>query len=128
MIWKYFGHDFYYVGNIEMDWHIRIKNKGANVEYHVLITISLHLGSNLSLAQGINCNPRGIDWPSGDMVVGDPMGKNMEVASGDYYTIAIANYKGKKYHLYEVSSSYFYTRRKVYWPTLAKRTKYFVVS
>ena len=60
-----------------MEGHIRIKNKGAKGEYRVLLTISLHLGSNRSLAQGVNCNPMGIDWSSGDMVVGDPMGKNM---------------------------------------------------
>ena len=60
--------------------------------------------------------------------MGDPMGKNMEVAGGAYSTIAIANYKGKKSHISEVSSSYFYTRREVDWPTSAKGTKYFVVS
>lgn len=103
-----------------MEGHIRIKNKGAKGEYHVLVTISLHPGLDQSLAQGVNCNPRRIYWPSGDMVVGDPMGKNMEVVGGAYYTISIANYKGKKSHLSEVSSSYFYTRREVYWPTLQR--------
>ena len=56
------------------------------------------------------------------------MGENMEVAGGAYSTIAIANYKGKKSHLSKVSSSYFYTRREVDWPTLTKGTKYFFVS
>ena len=108
--------------------HININNKGEKGEYHVLVTISLHLGLNRSLAQGVNCNPRGIDWPSGDMIMGDPMGENMEVVGGAYSTIAIANYKGNKYHLSEISSSYFYKRREVDWPTSAKGTKYFVVS
>ena len=78
-----------------MERQIKVKNKGEKGEDHVLVTIFFHLGSNRSLAQGVNYNPRGIDWPSGDMVVGDPMGKSMEVASGAYYTIAIANYEGK---------------------------------
>ena len=95
-----------------MEGHIRIKNKGEKVEDHVLLTIYLHPSSNQSLAQGVNCNMRGIDWPSGDMVVGDPMGKNMEVTHGAF-TISIANDKGKKSHVSEVSSSYFYTRREV---------------
>ena len=83
----------------------------------MFLLLFLCIGSNRSLALGVNCNPRGIDWPNGDMVVGDPMGKNMEVAGGAYSTITIANYKDKKSHLSEVSSSYFYTRREVDWPT-----------
>ena len=77
-------------------------------------------GSNWSLAQGVNCNPRGIDWPSGDMVLGDPVEKNVEVVGGAYSTISISNYKSKKSHVSKVSSSYFYTRREVYWPTLQR--------
>ena len=111
-----------------MEGQIRIKNKGEKREYHVLVTISLHPGSNRSFVEGLNFNPRGIDWPNGDMVVGDPMGKNMEVACGDYSTISIANYKGKKSHLSEVSNSYFYTRREVDWPTSTKGKKNLVVS
>ena len=111
-----------------MEGHIRIKNKGAKGEDHVIVTISLYPCSNQSLAHVVNCNPRRINWPNGDIVVGDPMGKNREVASGAYSTIDIANYKGKKYHLSEVSSSYFYTRREVDWPTSTKGTKYFIVS
>ena len=60
--------------------------------------------------------------------MGDPMGKNMEVAGGAYSTISIANYKCKKYHLSKVSSSYFYTIREVDWTTSTKGTKYFVVT
>ena len=71
---------------------------------------------------------RGIQWPSGHMVVGDPMGGNMEVAGGDYSTITITNYKGNKSHLSEVSSYYFNTIREVDWPISAKGTKYFLVS
>ena len=102
-----------------------IKSKGEKGEDHVLVTISLNPGSNRSLAQGVNCNLRGIDWPSGDMVVGYPMWNNMKVDGGAYSTIAVENFEGKKCHIYEVSSSYFYTRREVDWATLAKGTKYF---
>ena len=109
----YFGHDFSQVGNIKMEGHLRIKNKGAKGEDHVLVTISLHPGSNRSLAQGVYCNPRGIYCRSGDMVVEDRMGKNMQVAGGVYSTIFISNYKGHKSHLSEVSSSYVYTIREV---------------
>ena len=111
-----------------MEGHIRIKNKGAKGEGHVLVTIPLNPCSNWSLAQGLNCNLRGIDCPSGDMVVGDPMGKNMEVVGGYYSTISNTNYKGKESHLSDISSSYFYRRREVYWTTLSTGTKYFVVS
>ena len=47
---------------------------------------------------------RHIDWISGYMFMRDPRGKKMEVVGGDYSTIAIENYKGKKSHIYEVSS------------------------
>ena len=77
----------------------------------MFLLLFLCIGSNRSLALGVICNPKGIDWPNGDMVVGDPMGENMQVAGGDYSSIAISNYKGKKFHLSEVYSSYFYSRR-----------------
>ena len=46
-----------------MEGQVRIKNKGAKGEDHVIVTISLHPGSNQSFAEGLNFNPRGIDWP-----------------------------------------------------------------
>ena len=95
-----------------MEGHIRIKNKALKSEYHVLVTIYFHPSSHQSLAQWVNYNPRGIDWPIGYMVMGDSMGKNIEVTSGAF-TIYIENDKGKKSHVSEVSSSYFYTRREV---------------